>query len=420
MLMFRFDKQICGILSVKDGFTENPWRTLVLPLARDSPALYHAIASMTAFHGSKETPSLRLDGMEHRLRSIRSLKIEIKKMRIDTALDPALAAALAAALATALALAFSESWDQHIGTGVEHLLGAKFLIHQALTVFKKGCQVSRLKFLCNTWIYKDVMTRLTSFSGDACSDDYAYDYVLEHFDEPPILAPRHWGFRPWEPLEIDPLFGCASTLFPLIGRAAKLCRRILSLPENTPEIISEAIQLQSAIMFWLARGSLFKRPEDPTTEVSHAMQTAEAYRYATLLYLQQVTPEISSLTNMQLARNVLVHLARVPLSSRLIVIQIYPLLVGGCEALDNDNRRWVLERWHHMASRMRTGNIDRCCEVTQEVWSRRDSFLESKSKFSMGNYNRDELVHLLAPETTVRGRLHWMGVMRDWDWKVSF
>jgi hypothetical protein len=31
MLMLRFDKQTCGILSVKDGPTENPWRTLIWP-----------------------------------------------------------------------------------------------------------------------------------------------------------------------------------------------------------------------------------------------------------------------------------------------------------------------------------------------------------------------------------------------------
>jgi hypothetical protein len=80
MLMLRFDRQTCGILSVKDGSTENPWRTLVWPLARDSPALYHAIASMTSFHTSKERPTLRVDGMEHTRRSIRSLATRIEEM----------------------------------------------------------------------------------------------------------------------------------------------------------------------------------------------------------------------------------------------------------------------------------------------------------------------------------------------------
>jgi hypothetical protein len=99
MLMVRFDKQTCGILSVKDGPTENPWRTLVWSLARDCPALYHAIASMTAFLTSKENPALRVEGMEHMRSSIRLFAMGIEKMRTDTG------------LATALALAISESWD---------------------------------------------------------------------------------------------------------------------------------------------------------------------------------------------------------------------------------------------------------------------------------------------------------------------
>ncbi|KAK5251022.1 hypothetical protein LTR40_011429, partial [Exophiala xenobiotica] len=73
MLMLRFDKQTCGILSVKDGPTENPWRTLIWPLARESPALYHAISSMTAFHGAHEDPLLHTPGMAHMTKSIKRL-----------------------------------------------------------------------------------------------------------------------------------------------------------------------------------------------------------------------------------------------------------------------------------------------------------------------------------------------------------
>jgi hypothetical protein len=76
ILMLQFDKQTCGILSVKDGPTENPWRTLIWPLTTG-----------------------------------------IEKMRTDTA------------LATTLVLAFSESWDQHISTGIEHLRGARILVN---------------------------------------------------------------------------------------------------------------------------------------------------------------------------------------------------------------------------------------------------------------------------------------------------
>jgi hypothetical protein len=453
MLMLRFDKQTCGILSVKDGPTENPWRTLVWPLARDSPALYHAIASMTAFHTSKERPALRVDGMEHMRRSIRSLATGIEKMRTDTA------------LATTLVLAFSESWDQHISTGIEHLRGAKILVNQALTAHKKhslsGDDFARLRFLCNTWVYMDVIARLTSVDNDESND---FDSVLSPFTH----------------TEIDPLMGSASTLFPLIGQAANLCRKVRKTDTNSIQIISQAIELKQAIEHWSPPPlSSFERPEDPSSEIQHALQTAEAYRYATLLYLHQAVPEIPSLTSAQLAKKVLVFLATVPLSSRLVIVQIYPLLAAGCEAWDREDRQWVEERWASMTSRMWIGNVDRCWEVMQEVWNRRDADARlkaeharakragsggmvhsesSKRKFeeemamedlfsfsdmlnangasprserktprnslSMGSgmgqngkRRMDPVTEEMDPELTVRGRMHWVGVMKDWEWE---
>ncbi len=458
MLMLRFDKQTCGILSVKDGPTENPWRTLVWPLARDSPALYHAIASMTAFHTSKEKPALRVDGMEHMRRSIRSLATGIEKMRTDTA------------LATTLVLAFSESWDQHISTGIEHLRGARILVNQALLSHKKrnlvGDDLARLKFLCNTWVYMDVIARLTSVDDDESND---FDQVLAPLNASSLLHNTSH--------EIDPLMGCASSLFPLIGKVANLCRKVRKVESNSIAIISQAIELKEAIVQWSPPPlPSIERPEDPTSEIQHALQTAEAYRYATLLYLHQAVPEIPSWTSAQLAKKVLVYLATVPLSSRLVIVQIYPLLAAGCEAYEKEDRQWVEERWQSMASRMWIGNIDRCWEVMQEVWSRRDAAealktaLEkgkqrpvilhsesSKRKFeeelalddmfsfsdmlngassnkkqrssisggfasSTGQVVERKRVHEpvdedMDKELTVRGSLHWVGVMKDWEWE---
>jgi hypothetical protein len=448
MLMLRFDKQTCGILSVKDGPTENPWRTLVWPLARDSPALYHAIASMTAFHTSKEKPALRVDGMEHMRRSIRSLATGIEKMRTDTA------------LATTLVLAFSESWDQHISTGIEHLRGAKILVNQALVSHKKqalsGDDLARLKFLCNTWVYMDVIARLTSVEED---ESNSLDQIFSPFNLPNATT------------EIDPLMGCASTLFPLIGKVANLCHKVRKAATNSIAIISQAMELKEAIVQWSPpHCATIERPEDPTSEIQHALQTAEAYRYATLLYLHQAVPEIPSWSAAQLAKKVLVYLATVPLSSRLVIVQIYPLLAAGCEATEKEDRQWVEGRWQAMASRMWIGNIDRCWEVMQEVWSRRDEAQAAKeaaeqakqrhrimhsesnkrkfeeevsegfsfedmlsgkrqrTSFSdqAGGFERPVVerkrVHEPAEEDMdselgVRGRLHWVSVMKEWEWE---
>lgn len=451
MLMLRFDRQTCGILSVKDGPTENPWRTLVWPLARDSTALYHAIASMTAFHHAKEKPALRVDGIEHMRRSIRSLASGIEKMRTDTA------------LATTLVLAFSESWDVHISTGIEHLRGARVLVNQALTKHTKrplgGDDLARLKFLCNTWVYMDVIARLTSIDDD---DDTDFDT---------ILAPLNGSYER-QSTDIDPLMGCASTLFPLIGRAANLCRKVREMESNSIAIISQAVELKEQIEQWEPSTDL-EDPEDPSCKIRDALQTAEAYRFATLLYLHQAVPEIPSLTNAQLAQEVLRRLATVPLSSRVVIVQIYPLLAAGCEAYDSEARRWVEDRWLAMSQRMWIGNIDKCLEVTREVWNRRDmaeaakeaakltqrrpmmmhsesskrkfeeeqmedmfSFSDMlngtsgsglkrpRNSFSMQSgpsqpkKNKPEpIIEQMDLEMTVRGSLHWVGVMKEWGWE---
>ncbi|KAI9716829.1 MAG: hypothetical protein M1812_005169 [Candelaria pacifica] len=449
MLMLRFDKQTCGILSVKDGPTENPWRALVWPLARESPALYHAIASMTAFHTSKEIPGMRMEGMEHMRQSIQSLASGINGMRTDTA------------LATTLVLAFAESWDRHVSTGIEHLRGAKILVNQALVRHNQnslaGDDLNRLRFLCNTWVYMDVIARLTNVDEDESND---FDNVLS----PPC---NFVG----QSAKIDPLMGSASTLFPLIGRVANLIRRVRNSESNSVAVISQAMELKAAVEAWEA-SVIFETPEDPTCEIQHSSQTAEAYRWATLLYLHQAVPEIPSLTTAQLAKKVLVYLATVPLSSRAIIVQIYPLLAAGSEAVGHEDRKWVQDRWEAMTQRMLIGNVDRCWEVIKEVWDRRDAFEAerarrpprlskartvpeesmpseslgmkrksndhsvdwldgSKRRATVGDMgfpsstrvghatmrSTDAVAEDMPYDMTVRGKLHWVGVMKDWEWE---
>ena len=457
MLMMRFDQQTCGILSVKDGPTENPWRTLLWPLARDSPALYHAIHSMTAFHSSKEQSGLRVVGMEHMRRSIRHLADGLKTMRTETA------------LATTLVLAFAESWDQHISSGTEHLRGAKILLNQAIGRHRQQSlnaeELVRLKFLSNTWIYMDVIARLTSLDDD---DSDCLATVLTSPYGPAVSYQS-----------VDPLMGCASTLFPLIGRVASLIRKVRMSISNSINIISQANELKTALENWQA-SSVFEAPEDPTSEIQHSLQTAEAYRWATLLYLHQAVPEIPSRSASQLAEKVLVYLATVPLTSRTVIVQIYPLLAAGCEVTGDEDRTWVKNRWAAMMNRMLIGNLDRCWEVIQEVWNRRDAdeaernpirfaqdamqthagargtdSTNTKRKLNgvndvcsnddlndehewakrrvtqdMMDQNSETAVveYLSQPksidafeemdfERTVRGRLHWIGVMKDWKWE---
>lgn len=366
MLTYRFDKLTCGILSVMDGPNDNPWRTLIWPLAQQSPALYHAVTAMTAFHSSTDVPALRVVGHEHKQASIRYIQEGIRDNTMDDQI----------AIATALALGFSESWDQHTATGNTHIKGAQALVKRALEAHKANplCDVelARLKFLCNAWVYMDVIARLTSVDSDESND---FDQTFYFDPMPPQSDSTGFGIDFGMPIDarLDPLMGCANTLFPLVGRVANLVRKVCRSQTNSPAVISQANDIKLALEAW-EPPAFIERPEDPTTDVQHTLQTAEAYRWAALLHLHQSVPELPSPTSAELARRVLQYLATVPLASRTVIVHIFPMMVASCEARSPEDRLWVRERWAAMGQRMRIGVIEKSATVMEEVWRRRDAY----------------------------------------------
>lgn len=449
----RFDRDTCGVLSVKNGPTENPWRTLVWPLAHNCPALYHAIASLTSFHQSAQFPPMRIQGIDHMHTAVHALATGLQDMRFD------------AAISTTLVLAFAESWDIHIRTGIDHIKGAKVLINQALIQHRhtpwQGKEWMRLKFLCNTWIYMDVIARLTSSDDDESNDvDAIYDSIYPT------------GKRE---ASLDPLMGCAHSLFPIIGRVANLVRKLRKSTQDCSELVAQAIGLKRQLEEWTPPSHI-ENPEDQTTSPRDSVKTATAYQYATLLYLHQAFPNIPSMPSLVLAKRVLCELGAVEPSSRTSIVHIYPLMAAGCEVISQEERAWVEKRWRLLSSRMRLGIIDKSLTVTKEVWDRRDAhsarfntfeatrtgntrhidprkrsfdilldsrddnacWLGSPPKRAAPNSNiqrqnsiselfeqerrRHEILsedafELLGSEFTVTGRLHWLGVMRDWKWE---
>lgn len=456
MLLKRFDAETCGILSIKNGPLENPWKVMLWPLARTEPALHHAISAMTAFHASKDDRNLRHIGVQHMTQSVQHLSQQLVQgfdtMRID------------AALSTTLVLAFCESWDLLISTGIKHLRGAKDLILRLM----ENCSPDAMSqqslectgFLVRTWVYMDVIARLTSLESD---DSEAFDILGN-----PICQISMQGHG------IDPLMGCASTMFPTIGRVGNLIRKVRRTPENSLKVIEEATILKAQLEKWTAP-QIFEEPQDKSTDVEQALWTAEAYRSATLLYLYQAVPEISlgSVTDKiaVLATKVLTNLANVPVTSGAAIVHIFPLLAAGCEATDPGHREFISGRWLAMMRRMKIGNIDKCLEVVKDVWERRDSHeaqrirneafvpdsniqardipttiikrsmsiedhaydissqtpIEGTRKGSRTSLDTSRLGHIrrdcsireekLDFDLTVRGRRHWAGVMKDRTWE---
>lgn len=309
----------------------------------------------------------------------------------------------------------------------------------------------------------DVIARLTSSDDDDSNDvDAVYNSI---------------NSTGGAEASLDPLMGCAHSLFPVIGRVASLIRRSRRSVGDNPDLTMQAIRLKLQLEEWMPPSHI-ENPQDETTSPRDAIKTATAYQYATLLYLHQAFPELPSLPALILAKKALCELASVEPSSRSCIIHIYPLIAAGCEMIDDDDRTWVIQRWELLSSRMKLGIIDKSLTVTKEVWARRDaravecSILKAMRNDSMPtaqshkrsldaylDSNDDDVywlgsgskrrvtdadaqpphsisdlfalerrridvsrqenasLELLDPEFTVKGRLHWLGVMRDWNWE---
>ncbi|KAL1863769.1 hypothetical protein Plec18170_000608 [Paecilomyces lecythidis] len=448
-----FNLHTCRILSIRDGLTDNPWIIYIWPLAHGCPALYHALAAMTYFHVSARDPRLYDLGLKHFRCSTDAIASSDDYIDISPE----------AAIATRLALGFSEMWNpQRPSTGIAHINGAKTLIQRVIADHRRSemtaDQIKHLSFLTSTWLYMDVFARF-SCSAEATSTNEELEAAIGLLNPAPVEQ------------HLDHLMGCASTLFPMIGRMADLVNhaREANNKSNPLDLISKATNLKRGIERWTPLIDVNKSGEQELC-IADSIQTAEAYRWALLLLLRQTVPEIPwSHSQLELAQKTLVYLATIPIESPVAILHVFPLLVAGVEVTEEENRAWIRRRFEYMSNFMAQGRVERCHKLLEEVWRRRDVFEEqhelrgsfptqgissevagsgasqndsstaiSHSSFrsqlskalklrSLASDFPDSLAFKkgIDPVTrsgykgyTVRGHLHWLAVMKEWGWEV--
>ncbi|KAF5602460.1 c6 zinc finger domain-containing protein [Fusarium pseudocircinatum] len=389
-----FDRRICEVLCIKDSSTGNPWRKIVWPMAKEHTALYHAIAAMTCFQGFNDLPQHRAIGLRH-------LNYAVQQLAVMETSDCKPEATISTALAVSLAQAWchprSSTTTSYIRKGAE-LLRKALIEHQSSQ--RPRDELIGLGFLSNTWIYMDTITRIT------CHDGYVMDLPL--MSDCSLFSSRSSGST------VDPLMGCARPLFPLLGSVADLVNRVRRRQErlNSPAIVSEAVRLRTSIERWEPSTELDEEPQD--TQLSSStidlIQTANAYKWATLLFLHQAVPELPTQASLQdMARKVLTLIATVSVDSHAAIFPVMPLMIAGCEATDIEDRTWVSDRWRVLGSRLTSGLVNRCLEITTEAWKRHD-----KSSKATGI----ETVSSRPSSLTVKSEIHWMTIMKDWGWQV--
>ena len=270
---------------------------------------------------------------------------------------------------------------------------------------------SLFPFLYDTCSRMDSLSRLVR---SALATDQSRTMTLPAFDEAYPAYSLGLGKEP----RIDPWMGYIRSLYPLIGRTADLCDQVKAANSNSPSIITQAESLKGEIEAWNPDPTILLRLNGYTMDLepgNDITNMAEAYRYATLLYLHQVVPEIFETSTQQLAQSIFAGLRAIPSNSRIAIIQTYPLVMAGCEACRIEDREWVKERWTAMMTRTNLKNIDNCLKITQEVWKRRDSYRGGRQKVdiqprfgSFGDINEKN-----DPEFTVKDTFHWASAMKD-------
>lgn len=325
-IAYLFHQQTCHTLSIQEESDQNPWSMLIWPLAKEHPALWHGIAALTCFCMSKQHSQLRIDGGRHVQRSTQLLAENMDKGDIPSD----------AALAATLVLGLAETWDyENSSTGISHIRAAGDIISKVLStrpsMGTKSDDQARIEFLYNTWTYMDVLARFTSS-----------EIFPTYSTNTPI---PHWNELGWNTSHLDPLMGYSTSFFPIMRRVADLINKVKATARNSPAIISQALELKRVIENWTPPVDL-EAIDDPSPNMTDAIQTAEAYRWATLCLLYQTVPELPNLTSYgELAQKILIYLATIPLNSTTIIVHLLPLMVAGCDAVEDEDREFVRERW---------------------------------------------------------------------------
>lgn len=425
-----FDKYTCAIMSIKDGPTENPWRTLMWPLAMKHTVLFKSLASMALFHVARGDDSTRKAGISYMRQSMSELAEGLVNSSIPNDV----------ALATCLTLAITDSWDKHTTAGIAHLKGAKSIINKLdRDTIQNNSKL--YKFLINSFLYYDVLSRMSSSqlldsdydeNGKLIknlnllrpgppqdSDDPKFNPMSPLFDDSLLPASDNDGV-------IDPLLGCARGLFLIIGRVASFIAKVRNMKKLSLGTVSKAVALKTEIESWRPDANIKQTIlEDPLCDLSSCIATAEAYRFSALLYLEQAVPEISSQSSEDLGEKVLMLLASIPTTSKTSLLHMFPLLVASCEITDPDDREWIEDRWKLLSQKMWLGTIDRAVEIVHEVWRRKDS-LKGQTPDQSPNWDLfqgriDVLSGSKKRENEgINSSTHWSSVMKDWNWEVLF
>lgn len=253
--------------------------------------------------------------------------------------------------------------DENDGSIANHLAGAKAIIAQYGGVHLTSPS-STTRFLLSLFAYHDI---LMSVSRGARP-------LLDHD-------------RDFTAIEGEETLKSIAKVLLIVSRISQLQHMIKVRNSTMTDVglteVEDAIgrEIQQSLLDMDLTGS-DQRDEDEEDEIR---LTAEAYRHAAFIYLYRTWLEIGapnpiSMDHVSTCLNII---KKVRVESPLTTAHVWPLFTAGCEAINNEDRQFVRDRFEAMYSSRRFPSLRRVMRDIEDVWAAKDMELETKGQDGM-------------------------------------
>ncbi|EXJ91987.1 hypothetical protein A1O3_00537 [Capronia epimyces CBS 606.96] len=407
ILLSYYEAVICSTSTLLDDEKNNPYRHVLLPMALQSPGIYHATLAISAHTLCLARSEYAVIALEHRQQALKRLITILSREECDDS-------EMDEVLGLVLMLCWFEISDGCNPSWVTHLKGFRTLLHRHRRTSANGSlhSLSLKQFFVRYFDFHLVLAK-TAFRVDeeestaklpqppvirsgllfaSCETDESIDSnpVTRESDDTHNLSSSTALLSLHMPLDsmddIDPYMGFSNSLLLLINEITELGPMATRLC-NQPTVTSHARRLKASLE------NLDQRPPDVLAFSSNSklgtsrrafVTTAETYRLGAFVLLHEILwrsyPAASAASHVitiaerdEAIRSILklvdthhkdmINTATLPL---------WPLFLAGCCVDLEEDRMTVLRLFEIIEQRKRFGNVPPARKVMEMVWRQRD------------------------------------------------
>ncbi|KAJ5378747.1 transcriptional regulator family: Fungal Specific TF [Penicillium cosmopolitanum] len=354
---------ICSSSTLVDNALYNPYRYLILPMALESQALYHATLAIAANTLKLSDPRYRLPALEHHHRALSHLRNLLSQ-------DSWAEKELDEMLGLVLMLCWFDISDSSRPSWVTHLNGFQDLSRTRQRRPGRSPHSQDLASFFDRYFAFHLVLARTSFRINdlPCQSPLLPDSLLENSDT------------------IDPYMGFSHSLLLLINQVAELAWNQADNQKCTHNTAASRLRKSLEGLDQI----LPSQCDDPNTECA---AIAEANRLGALLLLQEISSSKSASTNnlrqqptgtqekthyVKLILNLM--LEKKANMMRTAVLPLWPLFLAGCCASGEEERITVMQFFDEVEGIHRFGNVAPAMEVIEMVWRQQDLSVQDERK----------------------------------------